>query len=128
MGLIDSFAVPVAVSRAGVVTWANGEPTTGEPEALTIQASVQPAKARELLDFPEAERTTEWLRLYTATELKTADEEAMTVADEVTWRGKAYQVRSVEPWEAAGFSIEPFWKVLASKVDPADEVPPEEEP
>jgi hypothetical protein len=99
-------------------TWVDGAEATA-----AIRASVQPLRGRELLSLPEGERTREWVKIYCASELRTLDEAAGTRADTIIYQGKAYQVRQVEPWEATGMVIGPYWKALACRVEPAEEAP-----
>lgn len=88
----------------------------------TVRMSIQPLDGDELLQFPEAQRTREFTRGYTATELFTAklspSKKADLIIDSV--RGITYEVQKVEPWESSNNNIQPFWKVIMAKVNPRE--------
>jgi hypothetical protein len=96
----DAMFTSVTVTRAAAGSYVDGRWVAGSTSTLTVTASAQPHRARpdELLHLPEADRTRESLRLYTETELQTADEETQTPADLVTWDGEQWEVVRVESW------------------------------
>ena len=117
MGLIDAVAVPVPVRRSQPSGYDdNGRwVDAGTLEPFTVKAAVQPARPKELLHFPEGQRTREAIKLYSETELRTADIEAGIVADVVTYRGKDYEVKDSGLSEGFGLSV---FKAIALRLDP----------
>lgn len=63
-----------------------------------IKASVQPMRGQELAILPEGERQKDQRKVYTLTELRTADQSLQAPPDQLLIDGLAYQVQQVEPW------------------------------
>jgi hypothetical protein len=100
------------VTRPGAGTWTNGVFVEGTASTFQIQASVQPASARDLLRLPEGERTSDVIAIYTPTELRASSQPDRTLSDRITYRGALYELEHVEFWESGG-----FWKCLARKIE-----------
>jgi hypothetical protein len=119
-------AAPITITRATPGAFVDGYWESGSPETMTVIASVQPLRGRELLALPEAQRVRHPIRIYAEAELHTADQEAGTTADVVTWKGNQYEVATVEDWTDGPL---PHWKCTALKLQPAAGLPePEPEP
>lgn len=103
----------LTVTRGASGTYTAGRLTPGETTTLTIAANVQPASGRDLLRLPEGLRTRETIAIWTAAELRTADEDAGTPADRVAYGGATYQVENVEGWGVLGG----YRKAIAAKVE-----------
>jgi hypothetical protein len=111
--MIDDLADVIAelgasyTARRGSVPTDDGHGRTlpGEPgEEFEIVASVQPLAGAELQRLPEGERVEDYLELYTAAELRTADTATGALADELVIDGVPYEVERVHPWgTTAGF-------------------------
>jgi hypothetical protein len=114
MGDFDDWAEPVTLSRAGSGLYLQGRWSPGQTTTVTIQADVQPAKPRELVNLPEAQRARAAIKVYSETELRTADVEAQTAADVLTVKGRRWEVQSVEPWSG-------YCKAIATLMDPPAE-------
>lgn len=84
------------------------------PTSLTLTASVQPVKGRELLNFPEAQRTKGIIKIYSTTAMQTANEAAGTKADIVTYQGKQWEIHEVNYWPHLS---QAHYKAIAFKVD-----------
>ena len=81
--------------QSGSVSWgSDGRPSASTADT-TIQASVQPLGERELQRLPEGFRQRDPRRIYTESELRTADQHGDTVADLVVIDSVVYQVQSV---------------------------------
>jgi len=93
----------VTITRRAAGSYVDGRWAGGASSSLSIVASVQPDRPRpdELLHLPEGDRAREGLRLYTATEVRTANETNNTPADMVTWAGEQWEVVKVEKWPAS---------------------------
>lgn len=110
--LLDSFAVPVTVERQQPGSRVDGAWQPGAVTTLLVRASVQHAGFKDLQLLPEGQRTTEAIRLYAESELRTVDETAGAAADVVLWNGKHYAVEHVQSWTLGGLS---HWKAIAVK-------------
>jgi hypothetical protein len=99
-----------AVTRRGPAAFTAGRAVQAAPTTLTITASVQPIRGRELDRLEELYRTRELQALWTATELRTAG--AAGEADTVEIGGASWQVQSVESWAELGG----YWKVLVARM------------
>lgn len=112
MGLSDvisTFATGTyTVTRRAASTYSNGVRVAGSTSTLSITASVQPVTGRELERLPEGMRTTEVVKLYTTTALRTADSGD---PDHISIDGETYEVQLVERWTAKG-----YYKIMALKV------------
>lgn len=83
--------------RAGFTGYdANGFAVYPAPVDSTIVANVQPTSPKAIDMLPEGERAREAITLTTLFPLITADAVDTTVADFVTWHGKAYKAIMAE--------------------------------
>ena len=89
----------------------NGRWVDGPVSNISIMASVQPLKSHEMIREPEGRRTSGSVKLYTMTQLQTADVQARRQPDKFTWHGKEYEVLSIDDW-----SEHDFFKVIAVEV------------
>ena len=105
MSLIDvigAFATPgpYTVTRTAAGGYTLGRYAIGAISTLSIEASIQPAKGRDLKSLPEGERGDAANVLYTRTELFTRA--PGREADTITFKGEIWSVVNVELWEAFG--------------------------
>lgn len=77
---------------------ADGRPERTLEDESTIRASIQPISGRQRQALPEGIRQTVDLRLYTKSELRTADDQQGVPADHVVIDGEAYRVVQVQQW------------------------------
>lgn len=103
-GLIAAFGETVTLIRETAGHFENGRWVEGTESEIEITASIQPISGNELVNLPELQRTSETLKCYTTEILLTADPTTGVAADEIHYRGKRWQVQSVEPWGVPGFS------------------------
>lgn len=75
-----------------------------------ITANVQPANGIELQDLPEGRHGRDTIKIYTAVELKTVDDQSRTQPDQIKYDGKTYQIDRV--WNRTS-----HFKALATKVE-----------
>lgn len=109
MALADAirrFAKSYSVSRPVDPTYIDGRAVPGDPLALTIAASIQPAGGRDLLLLEEGSRVKSSIVILTP--------DVVQALDVVTWSGEGYQVEHVEPWTDVGG----FYRAIATKVAP----------
>lgn len=119
--LINAFATDAILKRQTTDgSYVDHVFVPGDIEESEFLISVQPLEGRELLNFPEAQRSRQFLKGYTAIELKTVDEANKRRADLVVINGYTYEVQRVEYWTSRGVSIVPYWKVYLAEMNPED--------
>lgn len=91
--------------------WVRGAPVDDSP--ISVDAHVQPATPKEILQLPENERSREAIAIYTVDKLLTSDKAAGIEADVVTWLGRSYRVLVVEDWTTQA----QYAKAIATRVD-----------
>ncbi len=69
---------------------------------FVIEASVQPLTQKELQLLPEGARTQGRVKIYTQTELLTAEVSECKMPDRIRYRGVEYLVKEVDDWVDAG--------------------------
>lgn len=87
-----------SIIRTGVGGYVKGEYQDGMSEPITIYGSVQPVSGQELMVLPEGLRTRETVKIYTDTELNTA--EFNQRPDRLEWRGKVYEIAMKAPYQS----------------------------
>jgi len=112
------FMRDISLRRPTVAIADDGSATTSYAAAVTIQASPQPATARETEQAQTAmaaagERGSgRVIKIYSATELKMSDGKT-DLSDIVIVDGDSFRVVATEPWGAHG-----YYKVLAVEWTP----------
>lgn len=71
--------------------WVKGRWEEGEPVPRVIKANVQPLRFNETMNMPEADRTREWIKVYTTDTILTLEESKGKPADIVEWQGHKYR-------------------------------------
>jgi len=104
---------PLTVERSIGGTMDHGRYTEGTPTTLGITASIQPLQPDEMQLLPEGRRPEESFRLYTDTQLLTANRATNKNADIVTIAGTQYEVLSCATWQN---EIIPHYKAIVSKI------------
>lgn len=113
---INMFVKNVVVTRYAGGVLVNGFWTDSVASTFTMTASIQPARAEELVDLPQGERTNEHVKIYTESELNPADETSQTQGDRVAWNGHDYEVQKKSPWQMGGCLN--HYKYIAARVNP----------
>ena len=106
-------ALPVTQRPAG--TYTDGLYVAASPVAATVEAHVQPAAMRDVLNVPEGQRTKKMIAVYVKSpdELFIAVEPSGRQSDLVTYEGEQYEVHSRANWdEVAG-----YFKAVCIKVE-----------
>jgi hypothetical protein len=78
-----------------------------------IVASIQPLSGKDLQQLPEGMRTERTKKIYTQTELFTAEVSASTVPDRLSYDGVDYLVSRSFDWEDTG----DYYKLIITAVD-----------
>lgn len=108
----------VTLSRQTAGANSNGRFVAGTPAAnVEFKMNIQPMTGKELVNRPELQRTKRYVKGYTATLLRTANEKTKVPADLVIDGDTTYQVQRVELWEAENSVIGNFYKVEMAEVN-----------
>jgi len=86
----------------------------GAASTINTTASVQPASSKDLLLLPEGERTRETIKVYTGTELFTANIAASRPADRLAYDGRVFEIMNVSTYKMGQLD---HTKALASAVN-----------
>lgn len=103
------------VKRYAAGTYVSGTWTPGAQSSLSVVASVQPAKADELIYLPEAQRTTAAIKIYTDSHLQTGNEKTGVQADRITYQGEDWEIQQIYEHEL-GIA---HYKAIATRFDRA---------
>lgn len=88
------------ITRAEQGSHVNGRWVEGGTQAVEIKANVQPMREQELLLLPEADRSREWLNVYSAEQIRTERQgQGGWAADEFEWQGDIYKVMRVKSYK-----------------------------
>lgn len=127
---IPSFAMTktksLTILRYPLNTYVRGRPVQGTPTSVTIKANIQPVKPHELLILPEADRTRATLKLFSVSQMRTA-QEGKHDADRFVYGGYTYEIKAVKEWSMG--VLNHYW-ALAVRVanleenDNANSLPP----
>lgn len=111
---MSSFRQPRIIQRHTGGGYTNGEWAPGGMVSVDITASVQPASREDLINLPEGRRLSDYIRLYTSTELYTVSEgDQPQQPDQFDWHGHTYECVEVGMWQNR---IVSHWKCLFRKV------------
>jgi apolipoprotein N-acyltransferase len=94
---MSSFRRTITVSRQAAGSHVNGIWTPGTTTTTTIQASVQPATARDMERLPEGRRQTGAVKVYTSAALLV--EQGTQKADRIILPSGTYEVAQADEWQ-----------------------------
>ena len=103
----------VTVTRRAAGSRTKGLVTPGASSTLTVSASVQPITPRQAQMLPEGIRQSASFVVFSGTELKATDPLTGAVGDTISYRGRTWEIVSVEDWTQHGG----FYKSVAAKVE-----------
>lgn len=111
--------VPVVIKRRIQGSYVNGDWVEGTVSDVPIEANVQPVKPHELMQFPESERSKEWLKIYSADEIRSQVEgTGGWDADEFVWEsmedGKSYTFKVMKVYRFK-MGVLDHWKGWAAR-------------
>lgn len=116
--IISDFGRDLVATRFDAGSYVNGTYVPGSTNSIDIVMSVQPLNGKELMILPEGERTKNYVRGYTDTQLYTAQQSDSKKADRVSVDDVVYEVQKVEKWEGNEMELQPYWKVMMAEVNP----------
>lgn len=111
--IIGSFAQAFTLLRRGPGSFTSGRYLPAAQVASAFTGAVAPATPEDLKRLPEGLRTEGALVFFTEAELRTAREPASPSgwdADQILYRGRLWEVQSVEDWAYGS-----FFRVIAVK-------------
>jgi len=106
--------VNLSISRYALGDYSTGDYVKATPTIVTVRANVQPLKDREIVQMPEADRTKKWLKVYSAS-LMRSNKEGEYDADRFIWDGDTYQVEKVQDYSMGVLN---HWRATACKISP----------
>lgn len=109
---MSSFRTAFTVKRKAAGTLVKGKLVEGSTSTITIQASVQPMRGKDVDLLPEGRRTSQAVWIYTDTQLQLSNSTAFTNPDILVAFGSDFEVLSVEPWQSGVIS---HYKCMAVK-------------
>lgn len=108
-----SFRKPQQILRTTPGQYVDGKWVDGAPAPMTILASVQPVTAEDQIVMPAGKRLSDYVKLYTSTELYPLSEQDKKQPDRLIWRGKEYECIEVGVRQMDVIS---HWKCIFSLV------------
>jgi len=108
-----SFRQPQTITRTATGAYVNGLYVDGATSTITIQASVQPATGEDMITLPEGRRMSDYVKIYTATNLQVLGEGVGLQPDVLTWRGHSYECISVDVRQ---MTVVPHYKYIFSRI------------
>lgn len=108
-----SFRKPYVLTREIPGAYVEGEWIPGSTASVNIMASIQPVSGEDQITVPEGRRLTDFIKVYTGTEVLPVDEPTSQQPDKLTWRGNVYECVQVDVRQMGVIS---HYKAIFSKV------------
>lgn len=106
--------IPLTLYRKTEGSYIEGVWTSGVETTVDILANVQPLLDEEYMRIPEADRTKQWIRLFSNSELRTLKEGVDGwSADEFFWNSERYQIMRVQRYQ---MSVRDHWEAKAARI------------
>jgi hypothetical protein len=107
--------VAVTLVRRGAGSYVNGVWTLASDTTSTIQANVQPVRGHELVSLPEADRSREWIKVYTVGNVRGTQEGSLggTSPDILIFDGRTFEVKQVSTYK---MGVLDHSKILAGRI------------
>lgn len=103
----------VEIKRGSTGTLVKGRWKKGPTTDVVIEANVQPFQYKDIMQLPEADRTKEWIKLYSKDLIRSAKEgDDGYDADIVLWDGFEYKVMRVRHYQ---MGILDHWHAQAAR-------------
>lgn len=92
---MTSFRKPYTINRTAPGSYVNGEWVSGSATTVSIMATVQPVSDQDLINLPAGTRSSDMVKIYTATDLYTVEDKGENQEpDRMTWLGNVYEITS----------------------------------
>ena len=115
-GFLLTKTIPLTLKRPSTVGgYVDGVWQDATTSDVVIQANIQPLKEAELLILPESDRSRQWWKVYSASEIR-MDKQGTSgwAADEFVYQGDRYKVMKVEN---TAMGILNHYKALAARME-----------
>lgn len=114
-GFLLTKKIPLTLIRSSAGSYVDGEWVEGTETNITIDVNIQPLKPSELLILPEADRSRQWWKVYSASEIR-MDKQGTSgwSADEFVYQGDRYKVMKVENYS---MGILNHFRALAARME-----------
>jgi len=108
-----TFRQPQTITRTSAGAYVNGLYVEGTQTSVTVMASVQPTTGEDMITLPQGRRMSDYVKIYTGTNLQVLGEGVGLQPDVLTWRGHQYECISVDVRQ---MSIIPHYKYIFSRI------------
>ena len=114
-GFLLTKKIPLTLIRSSAGSYVDGEWVEGAETNITIDVNIQPLKPSELLILPEADRSRQWWKVYSASEIR-MDKQGTSgwAADEFVYQGDRYKVMKVENYSMGTLN---HYRALAARME-----------
>lgn len=106
------FRQPLKLTVAAQGRYINGVWQAAPDMSVTIEASVQPVSAQDVIKMQIGDQYTQRVKVYTDTPIRGMDSDEYRPTFE--WRGKRWQVESIEDHQMA---VIPHFKLIARRLE-----------
>ena len=105
----------VTLKRRGAGSYVDGVWTLAADTTKTIKANVQPVRGHELVSLPEADRSREWIKVYTTGNVRGIQEGDLggTSPDILVWDGRTFEVKQVSTYK---MGVLDHTKIIAGRI------------
>lgn len=111
---MSGFRKPQVITRQTPGAYVNGVYIAGVNSTLNILASVQPVSGEDQVVLPEGKRLSDFVKVYTDTELLIVNELTNQQPDKLTWRGHIYECIELG---AHRMDVISHWKYIFSRLN-----------
>lgn len=95
-------------------SYVDGKWVEGGVTNTTIQVNIQPMRGHELMSLPEADRSKEWVKFYTTSDIRGIGEGVpSTPPDLLVWDGRTFEVAKVLTYKMGVLNHN---KVIAARI------------
>lgn len=106
--------LPLNILRSTAGSYINGEWVEGTETTVPIEANVQPFSDYQYMILPEADRTKQWVWVFSSSEIRTLKEgTGGYAADEFVWNGERYRAMKAQRFQ---MSIQDHWEIKAARI------------
>ncbi|MNQ73282.1 hypothetical protein D3C85_880090 [compost metagenome] len=107
--------VPLTLYRRGAGQYVNGIWQDAITTEVAIEANIQPVRDHELLQMPESERSKEWYKVYSDSEIRTQVQgDNGHDADEFDWQGYRYKIMKVRNYAMGTLN---HFRAMAARIE-----------
>jgi hypothetical protein len=105
---------PLTLYRQSPGSFVEGDWVEGAEVTVDILANVQPLRDYEYMIMPEADRTKQWVWVFSSSEMRTLKEgSGGWAADEFIWNDERYRVMKTQRYQ---MSVRDHWEAKAARI------------